>query len=90
MSWFGGLVGGVVAGLIVVWRKRLPLLAMLAAAAPAITLRQAVGRIGCFLVPFGQPVHKNSPQTIRMFEGARCFPTETANTPQRVVEIPVR
>jgi phosphatidylglycerol:prolipoprotein diacylglycerol transferase len=57
MSWSGGLVAGVVAGLIVVWRKRLPVLAMLAAAAPAITLGQAVGRIGCFLVgdDYGRP-----------------------------------
>ena len=57
MSWFGGLVGGVAAGLIVVWRKRLPVMAMLAAAAPAITLGQAVGRIGCFLVgdDYGRP-----------------------------------
>jgi hypothetical protein len=29
-------------------------------------------------------------QTPRLFEGARCLPTETANTPRRVVEIPVR
>ncbi len=57
MSWFGGLVGGVIAGLIVVRYKRLPILAMLAAAAPAITLGQAVGRIGCFLVgdDYGRP-----------------------------------
>ena len=57
MSWFGGLAAGVVAGLIVVWRKRLPVLAVLAAAAPAITLGQAVGRIGCFLVgdDYGRP-----------------------------------
>lgn len=57
MSWFGGLVGGVVAGLLVIYRKRLPLMAVLAAAAPAITLGQAVGRIGCFLVgdDYGRP-----------------------------------
>ncbi len=57
MSWFGGLVGGIVAGLIVIEWKRLPLLAMLAAAAPAITLGQGVGRIGCLLVgdDYGRP-----------------------------------
>jgi phosphatidylglycerol---prolipoprotein diacylglyceryl transferase len=57
MSWFGGLVGGVVAGLIVITWKRLPLVAVLAAASPAITLGQAVGRIGCFLVgdDYGRP-----------------------------------
>jgi phosphatidylglycerol:prolipoprotein diacylglycerol transferase len=57
MSWFGGLVGGVVAGLIVIAWKRLPVMALLAAAAPAITLGQGVGRIGCFLVgdDYGRP-----------------------------------
>ena len=29
-------------------------------------------------------------QTPRMFEGARCVPTETANAPRLVVETPVR
>lgn len=57
MSWFGGLVGGVVAGLIVLRWRRLPILAGLAAAAPAITLGQGVGRIGCLLVgdDYGRP-----------------------------------
>jgi len=57
MSWFGGLVGGILAGLIVIVRKRLPVIALLAAAAPAIALGQAVGRIGCFLVgdDYGRP-----------------------------------
>ncbi len=57
MSWFGGLVGGLVAGLIVVRIKRLPVMPLLSAAAPALTLGQAVGRIGCFLVgdDYGRP-----------------------------------
>lgn len=57
MSWFGGLTGGLVAGLVVIAWKRLPLLAMLAAAAPAVALGQAVGRIGCLLVgdDYGRP-----------------------------------
>lgn len=57
MSWFGGLVGGILAGLIVIVRKRLPVMALLGAAAPAIALGQAVGRIGCFLVgdDYGRP-----------------------------------
>jgi phosphatidylglycerol---prolipoprotein diacylglyceryl transferase len=50
MSWFGGLTGGVIAGLAMVAWQRLPLMAVLSAAAPALTLGQAVGRIGCFLV----------------------------------------
>jgi phosphatidylglycerol:prolipoprotein diacylglycerol transferase len=57
MSWFGGLAGGLIAGLIVIVRKRLPVMALLAAAAPAITLGQGIGRIGCFLVgdDYGRP-----------------------------------
>jgi phosphatidylglycerol:prolipoprotein diacylglycerol transferase len=57
MSWFGGLTGGVLAGLVMVAYARLPLMAVLSAAAPALALGQAVGRIGCFLVgdDYGRP-----------------------------------
>jgi phosphatidylglycerol---prolipoprotein diacylglyceryl transferase len=57
MSWFGGLTGGVLAGMALILIQRLPLMTMLAAAAPAMTLGQAVGRIGCFLVgdDYGRP-----------------------------------
>ena len=57
MSWFGGLTGGVLAGLAMVAWQRLPLMAVLSAAAPALTLGHAVGRIGCFLVgdDYGRP-----------------------------------
>jgi phosphatidylglycerol:prolipoprotein diacylglycerol transferase len=57
MSWFGGFTGGVLAGLVMVWRQRLPLMAVLAAAAPAMALGQAVGRVGCLLVgdDYGRP-----------------------------------
>lgn len=50
MSWFGGLTGGVLAGVVMVRRQQLPLMTVLSAAAPAMTLGQAIGRIGCFLV----------------------------------------
>ena len=57
MSWFGGLTGGVLAGVAMIARQRLPLLAVLSAAAPALTLGHAIGRIGCFLVgdDYGRP-----------------------------------
>jgi phosphatidylglycerol:prolipoprotein diacylglycerol transferase len=57
MSWFGGLTGGVVAGLVMVAYARLPLMTVLSAAAPALAVGQAVGRIGCFLVgdDYGRP-----------------------------------
>ena len=50
MSWFGGFAGGILAGLFVIRKKRLPIVAVLAAATPALAVGQAIGRIGCFLV----------------------------------------
>lgn len=57
MSWFGGLAGGLIAGLAVMGRRRLPIIATLAAAAPALAAGHAIGRIGCFLVgdDYGRP-----------------------------------
>ena len=57
MSWFGGFAGGLVAGLWVMQRQRLPKLAVLAAATPALAIGHALGRIGCFLVgdDYGRP-----------------------------------
>lgn len=57
LSWFGGLVGGIVAGLTVMHWRRLPVLRVLAAATPALAIGHAIGRIGCFLVgdDYGRP-----------------------------------
>ena len=57
MSWFGGFAGGVLAGAIVMYRKRLPVVPMLAAATPGLAVGHAIGRIGCFLVgdDYGSP-----------------------------------
>jgi phosphatidylglycerol---prolipoprotein diacylglyceryl transferase len=57
MSWFGGFAGGVLAGVWVIRRKRLPTIGVLAAATPALAIGQAIGRIGCFLVgdDYGRP-----------------------------------
>ena len=57
MSWFGGFAGGVLAGLVVMHRKRLPIVPVLAAATPALAVGHAIGRIGCFLVgdDYGRP-----------------------------------
>jgi phosphatidylglycerol:prolipoprotein diacylglycerol transferase len=57
MSWFGGLAGGVATALIVMWRQRVPIVAALAAATPALAIGHAIGRIGCFLVgdDYGRP-----------------------------------
>ncbi len=57
MSWFGGLAGGLAAGLAFMWRARLRPLAVLAAATPGLAVGHAIGRVGCFLVgdDYGRP-----------------------------------
>ena len=57
MSWFGGLAGGLLAAAWIIRRRRLPFVAVVAAAAPALAVGHAVGRIGCFLVgdDYGTP-----------------------------------
>jgi phosphatidylglycerol:prolipoprotein diacylglycerol transferase len=47
LSVFGGLIFGTIAGLIIIRRWKLPARPMLDAAAPAIMLGYAIGRIGC-------------------------------------------
>ena len=57
MSWFGGFAGGILAGLWVMQRKKLPKIPVLAAATPALAVGHAIGRIGCLLVgdDYGRP-----------------------------------
>lgn len=50
LSWFGGLIGGVTTGLLLLHHYRVPIIRGLAAAAPALAIGHAIGRIGCFLV----------------------------------------
>jgi len=59
MSWFGGFASGVLAGLMVMHRKRLPKVQVLATATPALAVGPAIGRIGCFLVgdDYGRPTN---------------------------------
>ena len=57
MSWFGGFVGGFIAGFWTIRAKKWPMVPVLAAATPALAIGQALGRIGCFLVgdDYGRP-----------------------------------
>jgi phosphatidylglycerol:prolipoprotein diacylglycerol transferase len=57
LSWFGGFLGGVGAGLWSLRRRRIPLVPALAAASPALAVGHAIGRIGCFMVgdDYGRP-----------------------------------
>lgn len=57
LSWFGGLAGGLAAGLTTLRIYRVPIVRGLAAATPALALGHAIGRVGCFLVgdDYGSP-----------------------------------
>jgi phosphatidylglycerol:prolipoprotein diacylglycerol transferase len=57
MSWFGGFLGGLIAGYVTIRAKGWPVLAVLSAATPALAVGQLLGRIGCFLVgdDYGHP-----------------------------------
>ena len=50
ITWYGGLVGGAALVLWSAQRARLSLVMVMNAAAPALAIGQAIGRIGCFLV----------------------------------------
>jgi phosphatidylglycerol:prolipoprotein diacylglycerol transferase len=69
MSWFGGFAGGLVAGLWLMRRRRLPVLAVFAAATPGLAVGHAIGRIGCFLVgdDYGRP--SNLPWAVAFPDG---------------------
>jgi phosphatidylglycerol---prolipoprotein diacylglyceryl transferase len=57
LSWFGGLAGGLTAGLAALRGYGVPLVRGLAAASPGLALGHAIGRVGCFLVgdDYGRP-----------------------------------
>jgi phosphatidylglycerol:prolipoprotein diacylglycerol transferase len=49
LSWFGGLLAGLIVGLVYLKRRNLPVYKILDLVAPFLALAQAIGRIGCFL-----------------------------------------
>jgi phosphatidylglycerol:prolipoprotein diacylglycerol transferase len=57
LSWYGGLVGGIGAGLAYIMAGGWPVIVTLAAATPALAFGHLIGRIGCFLVgdDYGRP-----------------------------------
>ena len=57
LSWYGGFIGGVGAGIAAIRYMRGPLVPVLASAAPALAVGHMLGRIGCFLVgdDYGTP-----------------------------------
>lgn len=69
LSWFGGFAGGLLAGLLVLRRRRLPILPVLAAATPALALAHAIGRVGCFLVGDDYGIPSALPWAVAFPEG---------------------
>jgi len=59
LVWYGGFLLGAALVLLVLWRRHLPAWPMLDAAAPALALGYAIGRIGCLLVgdDYGRPTN---------------------------------
>jgi phosphatidylglycerol:prolipoprotein diacylglycerol transferase len=59
LVWYGGLIGGFIAGSWVIWRNKLNFLTAADAAAPALSIGYALGRVGCFLVgdDYGGPTN---------------------------------
>ena len=57
LVWYGGFIGGVLAFVWQVRRRRLPLATMFDVAAPGLAIAYAFGRVGCFLVgdDYGMP-----------------------------------
>jgi len=57
LSWYGGLIGGVGAGLAYIIVRGWPIVSILAAATPALAFGHLIGRIGCCLVgdDYGRP-----------------------------------
>lgn len=69
LSWFGGFAGGLLAGILVLRRRRVPILRVLAAATPALTLAHAIGRVGCFLVGDDYGIPSALPWAVAFPEG---------------------
>lgn len=49
LTWYGGLIGGVIGSLLVARWRKIPLLLLCDIAAPILAIGYAVGRVGCFL-----------------------------------------
>lgn len=54
---WGGLIGGMLAVMLVIWKKRIPMLRIFDVGAPAVAAAYAVGRTGCWAVgdDYGKP-----------------------------------
>jgi phosphatidylglycerol:prolipoprotein diacylglycerol transferase len=75
LVWYGGFIGGVIAVILTLWRRRVPMRATMNLVAPALAAAYAVGRVGCFVVgdDYGRPT--NLPWAVKFPQG---IPPSTA------------
>jgi len=69
LSWYGGLIGGVGAGLACIVLKGWPVVRTLSAATPSLAFGHLLGRIGCFLVGDDYGTPSNLPWAVAFPEG---------------------
>ena len=84
LSWYGGLIGGVGAGLVYMAIKRWPIVPTLAAATPALAFGHLIGRIGCFLVGDDYGTPSNLPWAVAFPKGLP--PTTVPVHPTQIYE----
>jgi phosphatidylglycerol:prolipoprotein diacylglycerol transferase len=84
-TWYGGLIAGVAAGLVIIRRHRLPLGQVAGATAIPLSLAYGVGRLGCFFAgdgTYGKP--SDLPWAMTFPDGA--VPTNIAVHPTQLYE----
>jgi phosphatidylglycerol:prolipoprotein diacylglycerol transferase len=84
LSWYGGLIGGVAAGLLFIVMHRWPVLATVSAATPALAIGHLLGRIGCLLVGDDYGVPTTLPWGIAFPQGLP--PTDVPVHPTQIYE----
>ena len=84
LSWYGGLMGGVGAGLAYIRLRGWPVVPILAAATPALAFGHLLGRIGCFLVGDDYGTPSTLPWAVAFPEGLP--PTTVPVHPTQVYE----
>ncbi len=70
LVWYGGFIGGAVAYLWMIHRRKLPVWPMFDAVAAPLALAYSIGRIGCFLVGDDYGLPTNGPTGIAFPKGA--------------------
>ncbi|MFI5316502.1 MAG: prolipoprotein diacylglyceryl transferase [Myxococcota bacterium] len=69
LTWYGGFLGGAIAGLGAARQRGISLVDTMNAAAPALAASQAIGRIGCFLVGDDYGARTNAPWAVAFPKG---------------------